>query len=240
MSISTAGTLGTFSDKTARTRATFRMNAVSGGTYCVMIVSFDGGVTNAQSITDSSGNTWRVAAWWDASNGAETAMFFTRSHGTSITTSGTYGVQFGAAVTSKAFVGWKFSGTSGSYLSVTGSSSLTDTGADPGPMDLLVGNSHEYLWIRGIAHEGVLVAFTKTVAYDAAFGRANTSGGAAASNMGAYGEWDIRTGISADESDPTMSAVDHSSLLVAIREIEPPTGPTTSPKMEPALIVRNW
>jgi len=238
MALTTGGTLGTFSDKTARTRSTFRLNAISAGTYAVLIVAQDSGT--ADSVTDSSVNTWRRAGSLNAANGASVAVFFTRSHGTAMTTSGTYGVQHSASQTAKAVVGWRFNGTSGSLLSVTGSSNLTNTGADPGILDFLTPASREYLAVRGIAHEGILVAYTKTVAYDTAFGRANTAGGGAATNQGAYGEWDIRTDIRLDRSDPTMSAVDHASTLVALREIEPPAAPTATAKMEPNFFVRRW
>ena len=238
MPLSSAGSLGTFSNKTSLTRSTFRMNAAGASTFCVLIVAHDNAVVN--SVDDSSANTWRRVADFAGPAGTEVAVFFTRSHGTSISTSGTYGVQFSAAGGAHAVVGYRFNGTSGSYLSVTGSSTLANAGADPGIMDFLTPASREYLAIRGISHEGILVAYTKTAAYDAAFPKANTAGGGAATNQGAYGEWDIRTDIRLDRSDPGMSAVDHASILAALREIEPPGAPSTAIKMEPMFISRSW
>lgn len=194
---------------------------------------------NISSVRDSSGNTWKKAneetyGAGAAAAGATVGIFYSKI--ASALSSGSVTAVFSSAVGSKAITGWKYSGTSGSTLSLTRSTTTATAAADPPSMTVTSGSSLEYLFIRGIAKEGRRGSnFTKTTNWNS-LASAATTGGAIASNMGVWGEWRILTGLTGT-SDPTWQASDNADLLIMLRERNIPT---TSAKMEPMFYTRAW
>jgi len=202
------------------------------GTVLVIVVAkdnvqtTDGETNEITSADDDSGGTnvyTKVAEFTigqgAAAAGATVAVFFCLVT-TQLTTANTVAAHFSAAVTAKSITAWNFSIGAGAVVSRQVYTTLANSAADPGSMDLTPPNA-EFLWVRAIALEGVVGTFTKTVAYTAAYTLSGTTGGGATTNMSAGGEWRIFTGTT-NPSDPTWQAADNASILCALVALVPP------------------
>lgn len=131
-------------------------------------------------------------------------------------------VNFASSITKKAMCWIGVSLPSGSTWQKAGTDQTrADDGIDPGSMTLGSLTSGEYLWVRGIAAEtNADTAITASSGWTPFGGGANasTTGGAAAANMAVAAEYDIATATTLT-SDPTWTAADCASVLVALKEL---------------------
>lgn len=225
----TSGVAVGIADKTAGTSivsSAFDAN-VTVGSVCIVVVAknnaatADGETSEVTSVTDTKGNTYTKLKEFCNSQGAAdagaTVSVWYSQVATQLTTSDTCTANFSASTAASAIMARGFTATSGATITMEGSATLANDGADPGSMTLSGLASREYLFIRAIAYEGVVTTGTNTTDYVPVAATAATSGGGGASNMGVWAEWRIFTGTG-DTSNPTVSAVDSASVYVAIKE----------------------
>lgn len=223
-------TLGSSQEKVDDTSLTLAITAAAeANNVIVVLVAFnnvgtvDGDNAAISSVTaPGAGNTFTKTLEFENAQGAAAAgagiSVWVLKVVTTIAINDLITVTFAANNAAKAMTAWEFSIGAGNVVTVQTSTTLANDGADPGSMNLTPPNA-EFLWVRGIAKEGIQGTFTKTVAYSNEFGQNGTSGGGAATNMSVVGEHDILTGTT-NASDPTwlVSASDHASILVALKE----------------------
>jgi hypothetical protein len=202
--------------------------ALNAGELGVLVIAVDnldatdGDFNVIQNVTDSAGNTWQKAGEFTngqggAGNGATIAIWYTVASAT-LPTTGSITITLRAALTAKAAIGRAYSIAAGSSVLVAATATRADDGVDPGLVSLSGLVSRGYLFVRGIASEtSTTTALTPTSGWTA-WQQAVTSGGGAATNMGARAEQLIATATSAS-SDPTLFAADHASLIVAFYEV---------------------
>lgn len=228
MAWSSGGSVGTAQSKTAGSSIALTTSAaVAVGEVVVLVVAkdnvatTDGATSEVTGVSDSSGNTWSKAGEFTngqggAASGATCAIWYTQAT-TAISSGGTITANFSSSVTAKAVSAWKWAVGSGSTVDVVATATRADDGADPGAVSLSGLTNAEYLFLRGIAGETNSTAQITPTASWTALSTAQTSGGGAASNMAVRGEWRIQTASGAT-SDPSWTAVDSASVLVALRE----------------------
>jgi fibronectin-binding autotransporter adhesin len=200
------------------------------GVFAVLIIAVDNNQTTdgdegaVTSVTDSAGNTWSKAAEFcngqgSAQAGATCSIWYSTITSQLTGASSTITVNFSnAASRDKSAVGGSgaFTIGAGSVVSVQGTNTLANDGADPGSLNFTTPNE-EFLRVRGIAGEtNSTTALTNTAGFTST-DSSQTSGGGATANMAVRGEWIISTGTGA-ASDPTWTAVDCASVYVAFKE----------------------
>lgn len=187
----------------------------------------DGDFSEVTSITDPRSNTWTKLREFTNGQGAAAAGATVSVWQTKVTTAHVVGdsltINFSFSPAAKAATAWKFTVGVGNVVTVDAAGDAAYDGVDVGAADLTPPNV-EHLWIRAIAHEGpVGDAFTKTAAYQDNMVKNGTTGGGAATNMSVAAEFDIFTGTT-NSSDPTYTAADHATMLLALLESAPPAG----------------
>jgi hypothetical protein len=186
----------------------------------------DGNDGLLSSVTDSASNAWTVArcftnAQTGAAAGATTCIAWSKLANQLTSGSSTITANF-SSITAKAIVTKEFTIGSGNVVSLAGTpQDVANDGADPGSLTLSSLASAEYLFLRGTALERASGGtWTVTTNYTTS-GCNGTTGGGAASNMEACGEFRILTGTGGT-SNPTGSAVDCASTYLALQEAAPP------------------
>jgi hypothetical protein len=245
------GSLGTFCSvqtKAAGSSWTFSPEAqYNAGEMCVLIVATnnnatgDGNFNEHLSVTDTGGNVWTKAhpngefanGQGSAAAGATVSVWRSFIKTTVTVALGSLTLTMSTSQTAKAATGWRFSlGLSG--LSVVGSAVLADDGIDPGSMTLSSLANVAHLFVRAIAQEDPSTTWVSTGSYTPFdHAGANTTGGAAATNMAARGEFRILS-ATGDTSNPSSVAADHASLYLAFDEVDPrPRGVRIQSSREP-------
>ncbi len=181
----------------------------------------DGDNGEVSSVTDSKGNTYTKAREFTngqgaAAAGATVSVWFSKLTTALVQSTDTVSGNFGTARIAKAISLLTATVGAGVTVSVAAGTDLANDAADPGSMDLTPPNV-EHLWIRATALERAVAAWTKTVAYELNATAEGTTGGGAASNINICGEVDRLTGTT-NASNPTATAVDCASVLVALLE----------------------
>ena len=237
MAWNSQATIGSGQSKASTATVAMTTSAVAeAGRVVIVIVAIDNkSATDTDiagevaSITDSAGgNTWSQALEWvngrgSAAAGATVAVWISKLTN-QIPSGGTITANLANATFAKAITATKISVAAGSTISVAGSATRSDVGVDPGLMSISGIANSEYLFVRGIAGEtNSTVQITLSTGYLNTFTADQTSGGAAASNMGVRGEYRILTTNSGDSSDPTWVSADHASVFVALLETLAPS-----------------
>ncbi len=189
----------------------------------------DGNDGLLSSVIDSGSNSWTVdRCFTNAQGGAGTGATGCIAHSKLTTTlvagTGTITANY-ASITAKGFVTQQFTITAGNVVSVVGApGDLANDGADPGAITVGSLASAEHLWVRVTALERA-TGGTWTVTAGFTSSTCNgTTGGGAATNMDACGEFIIATATT-ETSDPTGTAVDCASILIAFNEAVPVAAP---------------
>jgi hypothetical protein len=187
----------------------------------------DGENNEVTSVADTLSNTYTLAKQFTnsqggANSGAHVALYYSK-----ITTGGstTITANFSSGtVTASAMILFEGQIASGATLSVAGSSTLANDGADPGSMSIAGLTSGEHLYVRAVALETPIdgTVGTPTSSYTVLGSAEATGGGGAATNMAVWVEYRIFTGTG-DTSDPTVASADCASVFVAFRETAPAT-----------------
>jgi hypothetical protein len=183
----------------------------------------DGETNEVTGVTDSAGNTWAKAKEYCNANGAGGAgatvsLWWTKADAT-LAAGGTVTVTLSGATTAKAALGQAFTIDAANTIEVLGSATEAQDAADPGNLSISGLDSGTYLYVRAVALEDSAAGGgeTPTTGYTA-LDLVGTSGGGAATNMQAWGEFRIVAGTG-DSSDPTVKAVDSASVYVAFGEV---------------------
>ncbi len=186
----------------------------------------DGNDGLLSSVTDSGSNSWTVdRCFTNAQGGAGTGATGCIAHSKLATTlvagTGTITANF-SSITAKGFVTKQFTITSGNIVSITGTpGDLANDAADPGAITVGSLASAEHLWVRVVALERATGGtWTATAGFTSATCN-GTTGGGAASNLDACGEFIIATATT-ETSNPTGTAVDCASTFIAFDEAAPP------------------
>lgn len=228
-----------FGDKTGSTTDTRTyFTTYSSGSFMVCIIACDnigtttdGDKGDITSVADDAGNTYTKAIQFTnvqggAASGATVAVYYCELT-TGVTSSNTLTVTYNGSPTATAAALFKVTKGGSTTIGVEGTSTLANDGADPGSMTISSLSNIEHLWFRVTAYESPVVAPTITSTWNNTFsptaGQA-TSGGGSASNMGIFCEHKVSTSTS-ETSDPTLSATDNASVLVAFYEYTPASIP---------------
>ncbi len=214
-------------------QATITVSPAVGDVVIVLIAAdntstTDGDNGEVSSVTDSKSNTYTKAREFTngqgaAAAGATVSLWFSKLTTALVGSTDIISGNFGTARVAKGMSLATATIGAGNVVSVDAGTDLANDGADPGSMNLTPPNV-EHLWVRATALERAIATWTKTVAYELDATAEGTSGGGAASNMNICGELDRLTGTT-NASDPTATAVDCASVLVALLEAAPPAGP---------------
>jgi hypothetical protein len=207
-------------------------NQLDAGNLGVVVVASDNsGTVNGDldeiiSVSDTVGNDWRKAREFSntrgtAAGGATVSVWYTKAS-VNLPTTGRIAVKFYAAISAKAVTCWEFTTGAGSGIAVEWGGDRADTG-DAGAITLSGLASAEHLWLRGTGVEDNVTTYTATTNPNIFTGFGNyltstTSGGGAAQQMAARGEFRISTATS-ETTDPTTSSADNASTMVALVEV---------------------
>lgn len=189
--------------------------------------SSDGNNGLLTSVTDSQSNTWVVDrcftnAQTGAATGATTCIAHSKLTTTLVSGLDTITANF-SSITAKGFVTKNYTITNGNIVQLVGTpQDVANDGADPGSLSTSGLASVEHLHVRAVALERA-TGGTWTASTNFTSATCNgTTGGGAASNMDACGEYRINTSTG-ETSDPTGTAVDCASTFMAFIETAPPT-----------------
>jgi hypothetical protein len=219
---STAGASWTFA-----TSATINV-----GDLAVLVIGIDNSVqTNRDdsainSVTDAAGNSWKMAAEWQnvGTTVSHTGVSVWYSEITAQLTSGSNVVVTktnSASSLAMACTGHRFSRNTAKFVVVEEVKHLEQSATDPGSLQLTSLENREHLFIRATAGETNISTYTATAAYTTfTHTSSNSTGGGAAANICARGEFKIETATSSTASDPTLAAVDCNSVLIGFAEID--------------------
>lgn len=136
----------------------------------------------------------------------------------SISGSNTITITFPSAITAKAVTAWYFTKPHGSTYTVSATSGLVNDAADPGSITHSSLANIQHLAIRTCGHESDAGTMSATDGTWSLMTEIGTSGGTDNTNIEIGVEFKIFTGTSIT-SDPTYSAVDHSSRFMIIDEV---------------------
>jgi hypothetical protein len=180
----------------------------------------DGNTTLHSGITDSQSNTWTKLHEFTNGQGSAAAGATVSAWVCKVTTAlvqsiDVLAVTFSSAVVAKVYISNDFTVSAGSTISVLSPQDLANDALDPGSMAISGLTSGEYLFLRGIASEGLATTGTATTNYTPITPR-GSSGGSATTNVSAWAEWRILTGTG-DTSNPTVAAVDSASIFLALK-----------------------
>jgi hypothetical protein len=194
----------------------------------------DGDNNEHNTPTDAAGNTWIQAIEFAnmqnnvAATGANVSIWYTKASAT-LASGAAITFNFSANTTRKAVTCMEFTiGAGNSVTLAAGANGLANDAADPGSMTDATGLSREHLFIRGTACEARVTTYTADTDYVAFTGQgaASTSdSGNAATSIGARGERRITTDSTSAASDPTYTAADCASAMMALDEY--PSSPGT-------------
>jgi len=148
---------------------------------------------------------------------------------------------FSGAVTAKAVTIWRFSRDTTKVVDIA-DTEVRGENADPGAMTLDTGvTSREHLFIRGMAGETNSTAMTPGGSMTA-MTASTTSGGGAATNMAARGQFQIVTAQSL-ATDPTVASANWASVGIALYERALPgigADPAPDPAPTNAILIDNF
>jgi hypothetical protein len=238
MAFASVGTFISQSQKTSNSTWNTTTEAdVASGDLLIVVVAGDNIHTDDGETADILGVTYNGVAMTKhkeytngnaaPDTGAMGALFALKNAGA--TSSGAaVVVTFGSAIVAKAIRGWKFTMDNAKGFTLESSSTLSNDGNDMGSMELAGLVNREHLMFRASAVEDAPASHTATAGWtkiDAAADGGQTSGGAADSNMDAYGEFKIATST-AETSDPDADGVspDCASVMCAFYEQNLNTG----------------
>lgn len=237
MAFASIGTLGTGANTTANTTLVLTTSAAAeAGNLVVLVIGKDNASTvdaetsEITGIADSAGgNTWvkygEYCNGQGAANAGATVSVWTCIVTNTISSGGTITATLSDTRTVKAMTAWEFSVGAGSTVSLAGTLQvLANDALDPGSMSISGLTSKEYLFVRGVSHEGSVGLLTATTSYTK-FTDILGATGTAASSMASLGEFIILTGTGST-SDPTVSARDSASVFLALEEVPAATANT--------------
>lgn len=184
-----------------------------------------GTYANLLTLADDAGNTWTKAAEYTngqggAALGCTVSVWYTKATST-LSAGAAITPAFSGAPGRKAITGHVFSYNS--TITNVGTGNRADDAADAGSITVNPSSgSREHLYIRGTACESSNTSYTQSTNFTAFDHTNSTTTGIAGSakNMGARGEYRIVTNTS-DSTDPTTSAEDHASVMVALDDSLP-------------------
>jgi hypothetical protein len=190
----------------------------------------DGDNSQVTKITDARGNVWVKGIEHanmqtsTAANGAIVDIWWVQPT-VQLTSGDVVTMTYSASTTRKALTCDEWTVGAGNVVTLAaGSNGLANDAADPGSMTDASGVSAEHLFIRGSACESNVTTYTADTDYVAYGGSTTTStsnSGTAATSMGARGESRIATESTSAASDPTYTAADCASAMVALNEAAP-------------------
>lgn len=233
--IASLGSLATANNKASGSSWTFTISAqLDAGNAGVLVIAVDNqdtGDSNSSlctSVSDAAGNDWVKAREFtngqsSVDAGVTVCIYYTKAAAT-LASSGNVTVNFSASKTAKGATMWEFSMGATKILTVAGGVDLANDATDAGSMTIAGLSSNEYLFVRGGAVENNGTSYTASTNYTGfTHTSSTTSGGGAASNMGARGEFRIVT-ATGDSTNPTTASADQASTYIALSEIDPSTG----------------
>lgn len=219
--------------------------AINNGELGVLIIGHDNTngtnkdfqcVTN---ITDASGNAWLSAGYWNSNatsaSHAGVAIWYCKHDQGGLASGQNITLTLAGSPAAVAVTGHRFSCDLSSSpfgfrnsVAIEGAAFQELTATDPSALQLTGLENREHLVIRATAAESNVTTYTATAAFTSFTHTNSTAVIAAATSMGARGEYKIETATSTTSSDPTYAAADCVSMLVAFCEIEPSWYETTS------------
>jgi hypothetical protein len=183
----------------------------------------DGETSEVESISVGLNVLLKVKEFCNGQGGANAGAVvsvWAKQNATAEVSGATVTITFSSSIAAKAATGWRFTMDNAKLLTLEASGVLANDGVDAGAMTLSGMVSREHLMIRGGAVEAALTTYGVSVNYTAFdITGANTTGGGAAANMAARGEFRIVTSTS-ETTDPTTSASDQASAMLALYESE--------------------
>lgn len=239
-SVGTIGTVQSATANQASLQLTTTANAEAGNLVIIQVAvdnnqTTDGDEGAVSSVVDSTGNnTWtKIREFTNgqgAAQGGATISMWYSIISTQINSGGTITANFTNSTSrdASAMVTWEYTIAAGSIIQVAGNDTdLATDGSTTGPGSQTISGltSGEYLFVRGVAQENNSTANgfsgANVTANYTAFGIDSTSGGGAAANMGATGEFRITTATGSTSSGGSWStnARDYASIYVALVEI---------------------
>lgn len=231
MGIASLTSLGSVSDKTAGTSITLTTTDSADPSILVVVIvakdnaaTADGNTSEVTSVTDTAGTSYVKArefcnAQGAADAGATVAIYYGIPP-VKLNTGDTIVANFSDSRTASCLSAWSYLIGVGSTMAVVGSGDLANDAADPGSIAISGLTSGEYLYVRATAGEVASgLNWTATASYTN-FANASTAGGASDTNMAIRGEFIIATGTGST-SDPTWTAADCASTMVAFQESGP-------------------
>lgn len=226
MAWASGGTIGSHQLKTGSTTITFTASqACAVDTYVVVLVAVDNLDTSAlpdtTSVADTQSNPWSRIGYSSTTGAAAsggTVEVWASVISTALTTSSVITVTFASAPANAAAVsGWKFTFDAATVPGVVAGAGSSGTSTLDPPSMAVTSVAVGDLCIRASSCEVDFgTAWTATSGWTN-FTATGTTSGSAASNMCIQGEWKIATGTS-ETSNPTLSAVDNSSVILALHE----------------------
>lgn len=185
----------------------------------------DGQTDEVTSVTDSQSNAYtKIGEFTNGQGGAAsgcTVAAYLSKLTTQLGSSDTITVNFSSSITAKALQGCSFSVGAGNSLQLAAGSlqTLASDAANPPSMSIAGLSSKEYLFFRCIAHENNGGSIVNTASYSSPSTTiSSTTGGQAATNMGAISEFRILTGTGSS-SDPNITTQDQAAIYFALEEV---------------------
>jgi hypothetical protein len=233
MSFTSIGSLGGAGNEKPGADTSFvltTVNTLEAGNLGVLWVALDNFASGADGdenlisgVVDSAGNTWEKLGAFSNTQGAAAAgaciELWAVIATSQLTGGGTITGTLNNGVDAKAYSAWEFDITETDFqIAGTIQTNAFDGSSDPAGQTLSGLTSKEYLFLHALAMERTLLTMTKDADYTA-IDTSATAGGAAATNMGVYGEFRIFTGTG-DTADVSFSGTaDGAQIFLALEEV---------------------